>query len=703
MLHAKTNMRAILGASTSMAVILAAGSAWSQEEPIFLGTVILSGERTDRPLTDTFAGVSVLRTEQIDRNSDGPLNDLVVQTPNVFVESPNETPSIRGIQGGGPGGAVSTAITGAPPRLAFVTDGVTRPTSIANSSGVSLWDVKQVEVFRGPQSLLRGRSAIAGAIIVKTKDPTFEREGAVQFGVEIDDDSDPNFVLNGVVSGPVSDNTAVRLSFEFADGDDWRTTSGLGAGDYVTEYDNVRVRAKVLSELDTSLGSLTLKFTGEHQSGQTPQTRATVSTPGVNTPPVDRVLLNPGTNTRTFDTETNLVSFEATLDTGAGQWTSITSFIDDSYQSVPEQVFPSPIDVNEEIFAQELTFTFGETDRVRAGQFGGLIGFSYEKRDQNNAVGLPTPIGGAINFTSQVETESTSLYADLRYGLTDNITIFGGARLLRFEDTRTQTSVAPVPLPSATQNTSQSETEFLPALGIAYYFDDDTVISASVRTGYNPGGGAINLFTGLPYSFESEEVTTAELTFRKSAPDDSYSFGLNLFYNWHDNPQLFAELVPGDRRTLQVINQPEGESYGLEIEGTWKPNDTLTLNVSLGLLETEITQASATRAALLGNSFGQDPKVTIAFGAEYAVTDNITINGRATYRGESFNDFNNTAGSQVGDYWLVDIGATANFGNLQARFYVNNLFDEIGVNRYVGSFAEITPPRTVGLMVTHKF
>ena len=708
----KTHIRAGMAQTSlcSLIALIAAGpAALAQEVALDLGTVVVSGERTDRPLRDTYVAVSVLSSEDLETAQQQNLNEVLLRTPNVFVESPNNTPSIRGLQGGGPGGAVSTTITGAPPRLAFITDGVTRPASIANSSGVSLWDVEQIEVFRGPQSLLRGRSAIAGAIVVETRDPTFDTEGAFQFGIKVNDVNDPSFVLNSVISGGITDNIAGRLSLELADGTDPRTSAGFGAGSYVTDYDNIRLRGKLLGTFDTGLGGLDLIFTAERQQGQTPQTRATVSTPAPFQTPTNRVLLNPGTNARTFDTETTLFSLEAVLDTGAGELSFITSYIDDRYESVSEQVFPSPLDVQEKIFSQDILYAFGKTDRAFRGEFGGVFGFNYERREQDNSVVTPLPTppfppASFLNFSSDVVTETTSVYADMRYGLTDQLTIFGGARLLHFKDDRKQFRTPPFPLPPSTQTSSQSETEFLPTLGLAYYFNEQSVLSGSVRRGYNPGGGASNLFTGMPYTFESESVTTAEVTYRSTALQGSATYGITAFYNWHDNPQLFAELVPGNRATLQVINQPEAISYGLEFDGTWQASDRLFFDASLGLLGTEITEAQLSNLALKGNSLGQDPAITLSVGTVYQLSDFWSLDGRVTYRGESENDFNNVPGAEVGDYWLVDVGATGDFENdLSVRVAVTNLFDELGVNRFIGSFADVTPPRTVSLTATKRF
>ena len=679
--------------------------AQDQPAPFSLGTLVLSGERSERTLTDTYVGVTVLDEARLEKSQTAHIHDVLASTPNLFVEGKSELPTLRGIQGPGPGGSALTGFTGALPRLAFVIDGVTRPNSIPFSSGSSLWDVQQVEVFRGPQSLLRGRSAIAGSIVIETRDPTFEPEAALQLGVEIDQFHDQNVVVNGMVSGPITNNIAGRFTFELAQGEDARDVVSAFPADWVTEYDNIRLRGKLLGEWETDLGRLTVNFAAEYQDGQTPQTRNTVSGPGGFATPTGRVLLSPETNARTYDTETSILSLDAKLETDAGDFQFFTSYLDDNFKSVPEQTFPSPVDVNEELTTFEFIYSFGEDQRVRRGELSGLVGVHFEDRSQDGQSAVPTP-AGPLQITTSSSSDTTSIYTDLRYGISDKLTVFGGARMLWFDGNRTQISVAPPPLMSANQSVPLSEEEFLPAIGLAYYFSETNVLSGSLRTGYNPGGVGLIFFAGLPYTFESENVTTAEATFRGENALGTLSYGVTAFYNWHDDPQLFVELIPLNRATLQVINQPEGISYGLEVDGVWQVTDRVRLDAALGVLETEVTQASATQPLLNGNSFGQDPNVTFSLGGQVQLTRVLSADARATYRGESFSDVNNNPGDKVGDYWLFDLGVTAEWNDsVTLRGYVTNVFDEIGVTRFVGggAFADVTAPRTFGVTLTSRF
>ncbi|MEM9438952.1 MAG: TonB-dependent receptor [Pseudomonadota bacterium] len=678
-----------------------AGSAAAQET-IVLPDIVVTGERRTRSLLETTSSVSIIDGTDAERDGgDTVINDIVTQTPNVFVEGMSEPPSIRGVQGGGAGGLPSAASTGALPRTVVVRDDVVRPASLPNASFTTLWDVEQVEVLRGPQTLLRGRAGFAGAVVVDTKDPTFFNEAAAQQGIRIDGFNGPEVVANAVVSGPIDDNVAARFALEYGQGDDPRDVVGPD-GDFITEYDRLGLRGKLLGEFETDLGDLDVELLLEHQFGQTPQTRNSVEGPGLGQDPDDRLFSADGP-TRTFDTEATTSAIAFTLDRETFKLESITSFASDAFESVPEQVEPTRFDADEQIYAQEFLLSFGPQDRIDSGQFGGLAGLAFEERRSDIA------FSGLLNGELDVENSSQAAFSDLRYGLTDDITLEIGARIQRFDDDREQTTSVFFPPIGGTiegvQNFSETEVEFLPRLGVSYHLTDDQVISASVRRGYNPGGASVNFFTGLPYDYQSETVWTAEAVYRAQLPSKGITFGATAFYNRFDDPQFFAELEPGNRASLQIVNQDEGESFGAEFEVQWAPIESVVLEASLGLLQTEITEADGDTPQLEGNSFGQDPMVTASLGVAFAPTDWLRLDGRVTYRGESENDFNNVDGQEVGDYAIVDLGATIDRGSAALRAFVQNATNEAGVTRRIGgnTFVDVTEPVVGGITLTLRF
>ena len=210
---------------------------------------------------------------------------------------------------------------------------------------------------------------------------------------------------------------------------------------------------------------------------------------------------------------------------------------------------------------------------------------------------------------------------------------------------------------------------------------------------------------GQPYSYVSEEVWTYETGYRFQSRDNRATFAATAFYNVYDNPQFFLETQPGNRFSIEVVNLPEGVTYGAEFEGRAVVAEALTVFGSLGLLHTEITESTASNPQLVGNRFGKDPDVTASLGFVWTPTGApyFSLDGKATYVGESFNDFNNVSDEIIGGYTLVDVGVNFERDGLKARIFVNNLLDETGLTALIDNFAAVTPPRTGGLSVTAKF
>lgn len=88
------------------------------------------------------------------------------------------------------------------PSVAYIVDGVPATSLSEVSSGAALNNIKRITVLRGPQSALYGFNAIAGAILITTKQPTNHWEGNVRllYG------NGNNRQLGGEISGPLIQN-----------------------------------------------------------------------------------------------------------------------------------------------------------------------------------------------------------------------------------------------------------------------------------------------------------------------------------------------------------------------------------------------------------------------------------------------------------------------------------------------------------------
>ena len=189
-----------------------AGAAWAEapdatapEAPTQVDQVIVTGEKASRSIQDTVTSVAVTTARTIEREQIRDFYDLVAKTANMSETYGKSGFTIRGIannnvSGGGTGGLATVYV-----------DGAAIPERAMYGGPLDMWDVGQVEIFRGPQSTLQGRNALAGAVIVRTTDPTFDWSFKVR-GMAASGD-DRSIALAG--GGPiVEDQLAFRLAFE---------------------------------------------------------------------------------------------------------------------------------------------------------------------------------------------------------------------------------------------------------------------------------------------------------------------------------------------------------------------------------------------------------------------------------------------------------------------------------------------------------
>jgi iron complex outermembrane receptor protein len=79
-------------------------------------------------------------------------------------------------------------------------------------------DVDRVEVARGPQGALFGKSTMAGAIAIHSAKPTTEFESWARGGYEVENG---DYLIEGAISGPFTDTFSGRLAIRYEDLGGW--------------------------------------------------------------------------------------------------------------------------------------------------------------------------------------------------------------------------------------------------------------------------------------------------------------------------------------------------------------------------------------------------------------------------------------------------------------------------------------------------
>ena len=198
--------------------------------------IIVTGLKFDRTLQDTPTSVKVFTSEEIDKQNLISVYDLIDRTANLSSTFAESGFNIRGIS------STNVSGTGFGDLATVYLDGSPLPREASGGGPLDLWDLEQVEILRGPQSTLQGRNALAGAIILKTADPSFDWQGKARAMIT---DADGEYRLAAAVAGPIiPDVLAFRVAGERARGDGLIENSFTGS-DYAKSHSDV-LRTKLL-------------------------------------------------------------------------------------------------------------------------------------------------------------------------------------------------------------------------------------------------------------------------------------------------------------------------------------------------------------------------------------------------------------------------------------------------------------------------
>ena len=183
-----------------------------------LDKVVVTAQGREQELKDVPIAVTVIDAEVIDQLAATNLGDLDGFIPGLEMSSSSITQprySIRGISTGDFGVGTDSA-------AGVYIDGV----YAARSGGAMLAfnDIERIEVLKGPQGTLFGRNTAAGAVSIITRKPGKESEGQASIRVG----SDGLLGLYGLYNLPVTDSSALRVSFAANESDGWLKDDATG-------------------------------------------------------------------------------------------------------------------------------------------------------------------------------------------------------------------------------------------------------------------------------------------------------------------------------------------------------------------------------------------------------------------------------------------------------------------------------------------
>jgi len=653
-----------------------------------MDTITVIGEKTNKDLKHTTTAVTVIDADQFENGQYKKINDLVTLAPNVISEGFGSV-TIRGISGTGASTGQYAYLTGSRSRVATVVDGVTQRWTGYSYSPSGLWDVKSVEVLRGPQSTSLGTNAIGGALVSTTNDPTFQYESAVRGGLENYENGNFKNNLAVMFNAPIIDNElALRVAADGSKGEGWlnyaQETDQLDNGPDVNDSKNLNLRAKLLWE-PSAIPDLSAKLTyNYHQYEGEFLTWVNDSDDNYGSQTQTLKAKSQNGNTRLQDTDIHTIALDVNYDFT----NSISNLLHMNYQLAHITFYQYPLNKTE-LDNKLYTFEFdNRTNFALPGSaWSGMMGlyFSHEK----NNFDIDNNVNGWTSYSSSAKSNVSALYSEETYALTPVWNIIGGARI---EHNSVDRDMTYAPKGTAYDlDQDDSETVFLPKIGMTYDVTNSTTIGGNIRRGYNAGGAGLKMSTEEYYSYDKETVVAYEMT-SKTQFGSRASLVANLFYNDYDGYQAQSD--------SKITNVDSSYTYGLDLEGTfWATND-LMLRGSAGLLDSKVDENENTA----GDELPYAPHTNLSLGFTQYLNDNLSFSADTKYVGEYYSDLDNDSDYTAGDYITADAHLSYTWGDLTIDSYIKNLAnaDVILLKSSSPERASVGQTRTYGLNVTYR-
>lgn len=668
---------------------------------ILLDEITIYGARDATTLNDTTASVGIVTAAAIEEGQIRYFRESFRRMANVMdADWVNGGFVIRGVNSEG-------FNTGANPISSLYLDGVLQTTEGTRRGARSLWDVEQVEVYRGPQSTLSGRAAMGGAIYIKTKDPTFVREGEISATLGTDSLVGTAFMVNM----PLLENeVAFRAAGSFE-----RSDSDLNAPTFVdfNRYDDY-----MRNETYNLRGKLLIA------PNELPDTRALISYSFANDAPRDRTIGGPGLGLRWDDkradyylpiytevrsTKVHNVGLEVTHDFSEQlRLTSLTGLTRDFHerpsinQGTVGQVDTLMGNRENTMVTQEarLNYTGDRWDWV-----AGLYGMRQKYRNNYD---------GTLGRFNQVQSDSREItnfaaFGEATYEFLPSWSVIAGGRI-DYTDQSTDWfySMRDARRPNnprlTVYNGSDEETNFVPKIGLSKQFTEEHTAGFIYTQGFRNGGIAYDAITGDTYVYDPEKSDSYEIFYKGTLLDGRLSLNANIFYTEYSSQQV--EVEDFANLTSRIANAAGSRAYGFEIEPTWQINGNWSSFASLGYLDTKFDDASEVLMIdLPGFPFPEAPKWSFALGSQYVFDNGFYIGADAKYTSSYMARFTaNSPNSFVGSRTIVNSQAGYRTERWEVNAFAENLFDEEYLTYLEGdNLATLGPRRSFGVNLRAKF
>lgn len=657
--------------------------------------IVVTADLSQRNLSELPASAFVLNEQSIKVRQALHLQDLIGMVPNLNFSSGASRGKFIQIRGIGERSQFAEPIN---PSIGLLLDDI----DISGIGGLAtIYDLAQVEVLSGPQSVATGVNSVGGIVKLVSNAPTnnLYANASVSYG-QFNESR-----LAGTYSNALSDNVSTRLSIQQTKSDgfvtnDFLKRSDTNGIDETTATVITTISINENSNLDINLYKFDIN--NGYDAFSLDNTVTLSDQPGA-----DKLNAAAGSlkyNYRFSEHEIQVTAYSLKADTEYGydeDWTfvGIHPF---GYSSV-------------DLYEREISRTgidFKLANIASSGDSSYLIGANIT----NNSEDLLRKNTFLDNdYLSTYKPTNQSIFGQYVHAFNDKTNLTSAARIERFS----------ADFEDSVGSNNLSDTLVAASIAIDYKLARNLVF-ASISRGYKAGGFNIdNRLAVNNRAFAPEYNMNYELGIKGSAYDGMANLNLTFFYMQRADAQvsdsvLFAIDNTGASSFADAIgNADTGINKGVEFSGTWDITDSWYLQTNVGYLDAtfgDYTKINGDFVALQQQAHA--PEYTAYLASTWKVSDNLhwfvdldikddfrlginhdvrapfsaVLNSDLTWRSTSKHMYSFTL-------WVKNITdkavVTRGFGS-----FPNDPRDEYSTN---GPYFQFGQPRQIGLMFNYEW
>ncbi len=672
-----------LAASPAVAQDAASQKAPAAASDAGSAEIVVTARKRTETLLDVPVAVTAVSGDTLAKRNINSVREAAVLTPGLNISSDGAGRAFVSIRGVG-----VTLVQSVQPGVGLFVYGIYRPnTAYLNNP---LLDVERIEVLRGPQGTLYGKNTLGGAINVITRQPGNEFEARGQASYAGPDDS---WLVSGSVSAPiVTDKLAVRVgaSHRQQDGFINNTTIGGKSNRFNTDSVSATIRA-------TPSENLTLVVNGYYdwvKGTNVPYARVTGPTDYARTNQFNTL----GTTTYKYrgvnaKVESPIEAINTTVTLQAAYDARNSSAPDTDGDFGPLNIVRQSSSDSLRTKTVELRF-----DTKLSDQLSTLFGLFYSREstraDQSTLI---VPFGLTNNNSNRTKADTYAAFGTVFWKPNPDWEVALGLRY-DHEDRSASGAINAGAAGSVGLKSNQVE----PRLSVTRHWTPELMTYASVARGYR--GGGFNAVTAPVRKYKGDSAWTYEVGTKYVSADRSFTLSGDVFYNDYKNYIGLNSIAPSSTGGLVTVDLNSGdvESYGAELEFSYRPVEQWTLSGGATYMHARLTDSSQ-YTAVTGRTLATDrltfqPDWMFNLSSDYVVplgSDSLTFNASVNGKGSrSAASLNQTTPTILKSYVLFNGSITYRMENgIELSVFGNNLFNK----KYFDSYIEKTTLALAGL------